>query len=452
MKRITIIGGGASGTLLAVNLLRRGSQGGPLTINLVESSRRLGRGVAFGAESDSHLLNVPAEKMGAFPDDVGHFHRWLDSRGHEYGPHSFVPRRLFGDYLRSLFTESINGRAGSTDINMIDDEAVRLTVGDDGSEVTLASGEVLLTDKVVLAFGNFPPPDPNVPDLSFTSADTYFNDPWDPAMYDAIDADSSIFVIGTGLSMVDVAVHCRNSGQRGKLFAISTKGLLPERHKLGYTYPPFHDELQQVSRVTDLLKTVRRHARLAQNDSSDWRAVIDSLRPVTQSIWLGLPVNEKRYFMQHLSRYWNVARHRMPPEAADIVDEMQSDGHLTIFKGRLRAIEYGGEGFKIMFHSQGVERTVDARVLINCIGSESNYHKIDSALVRDLIANGYMQSDELTQGVNATPDGRLIDRTGAASNVIFTLGTALKGILLESTAIPEIRAQASELASTLLAD
>lgn len=64
MKRITIIGGGASGTLLALNLLKyKGER--RLEINLVEKRPHIGRGVAFSTQEDAHLLNVPAGKMGA---------------------------------------------------------------------------------------------------------------------------------------------------------------------------------------------------------------------------------------------------------------------------------------------------------------------------------------------------------------------------------------------------
>lgn len=452
MKRITIIGGGASGTLLAVNLLKKAAAKRPVAIDLVESSKRVGRGVAFGATSDSHLLNVPAAKMGAFPDDVEHFHRWLTANGHHYEPTSFVPRRLFGDYLQSLFDDE--GRALPTNVELrkIDDEAVDITPAENGAKVALASGAVLTTDKAVLAFGNFPPPHPNVPDLSFTSSPLYFNDPWDPAMYDAIPDGSSVFVIGTGLSMVDVAVHFYRTGRKGKLYALSTRGLLPARHELGHTYPAFHDEVLGTKNVSELVKTVRRHAQLANQDSSDWRAVIDSLRPVTQSVWLSLPLKQQRQFMQHVSRYWNVARHRMPPEAAEIINEMQASGRLDIYRGRLKTIEHDGDEFEITFLNDGRLQTVTADALVNCIGSESNYQKIDSPLVRSLIERGYLETDALSQGVNATPDGRLIARSDVDAPEIFTLGTALKGILLESTAIPEIRAQAAELASRLLAD
>lgn len=64
MKRITIIGGGASGTLLAINLMKNAGDA-EVEINLIERRKKVGRGVAFGTTRDSHLLNVPAGKMGA---------------------------------------------------------------------------------------------------------------------------------------------------------------------------------------------------------------------------------------------------------------------------------------------------------------------------------------------------------------------------------------------------
>jgi len=52
----------------------------------------------------------------------------------------------------------------------------------------------------------------------------------------------------------------------------------------------------------------------------------------------------------------------------------------------------------------------------------------------------------------ALPDGTIMGKNGATSAHICTLGTALKGVLLESTAIPEIRSQARDLAKKILSD
>ena len=450
MKRITIIGGGASGTLLAVNLLKNADVA-EFELNLVERRSKIGRGVAFGTTRDSHLLNVPAGRMGAFPDDIEHFHKWLSENGHSFDSHDFVPRVKYGEYLRDVFTRATTEVPANVRLNLIDDEAVDMAVNGDSAEIMLGSGEILPSTHVILAFGNFKPPHPSVGDMSFTSSDKYFQDPWSSALYDSLDPEDSIFIVGTGLSMIDVALHLHNHGHRGKISAISTRGLLPAVHKLGFSYPAFADELMKTDRITDILKIVRRHMKSADTNGSNWRAVIDSLRPATQKIWLDLPMAEKRYFKQHLSRYWNVARHRVPAEAAAVLDEMQSMGTLEILKGRLNGIQLNEGTFNIKFSTLGEEHNVNADVLVNCIGSEANFSRIDSQFVKNLIARRHIRPDELAMGIDATPDGRVIDKNDAPSNVVFTLGTALKGILWESTAIPEIRSQARDLALKLLA-
>lgn len=52
--------------------------------------------------------------------------------------------------------------------------------------------------------------------------------------------------------------------------------------------------------------------------------------------------------------------------------------------------------------------------------------------------------------VDALPDGRTIDANGNVSDTLLTIGTALEGVLWESTAMPEIRAQAHKLALFLI--
>ena len=452
MKRITIIGGGASGTLLAINLL--GYKGDErLEVNLVEKRDTVGRGVAYSTDEEAHLLNVPAAKMGAFADDIEHFHRWLEANGYDHGPADFVPRRVFGRYLRECLEEADRSKASTVALNIFDDEAVDLDLNETKAEVKLASGDTLYSEKVAIAFGNFLPPHPTVPDLSFTTSPKYFQDPWGPGVLDSIRQDDSVLIVGTGLSMVDVTLQLTRRGHSGVINAISTRGLLPAVHQLGHTYPPFHDEITGLSRVTDISRIVRKHIKNANSDSSDWRAVIDSLRPVTQKVWQVLPLAEKKYCMQHLSRYWNVARHRMAPEAAVAMDELRGTGQLQVLKGRLKEIRWEeGLGFDVRFSTVGLEQYVHADAIINCIGSESKFDRIDSPLVQNLLKAGRIRCDELNFGLDATPDGRLKSSDGEPSDMLYTLGTALKGILWESTAIPEIRVQARDLAQKLISD
>jgi uncharacterized NAD(P)/FAD-binding protein YdhS len=452
MKRITIIGGGASGTLLALNLLKYKGDS-RLEVNLVEKRPQIGRGVAFSTEQDVHLLNVPAGKMGAWADDVEHFHRWLGENSLDYSSTSFVPRRIFGEYLRGILEKANESKNPNVSLNIFDDEAVNIHIDEQKVEVHLASGDILYSEKVALAFGNFLPPHPSVADQAFVSSPKYFQDPWSPEVFMGIGKDDAVLIVGTGLSMVDVTMQLYRCGHRGLINAISTRGLLPAVHKLGFTYPSFYDEIKDKKRVTDVLKSVRAHVKLADGDGSDWRAVINSLRPVTQELWLGLPLPEKKYFMQHLSRYWNVARHRMPPEAAQVIDELRGTGQLQILKGRLQNITWEESiGFDVRYSTLGLEQYVHADLVVNCIGSESRFDELDAPLVKNLLAGRLIKSDDLRFGLDATRDGQLKSANGEPSDLLYTLGTALKGVLWESTAIPEIRMQARDLALKLMAD
>ena len=74
--RITIIGAGFSGGALATELMRHASA--DTEIRLVGVADSFGRGVAYGESRAEHLLNVRAGELGADPDDVGGFARWLN--------------------------------------------------------------------------------------------------------------------------------------------------------------------------------------------------------------------------------------------------------------------------------------------------------------------------------------------------------------------------------------
>src|SRR5690349_20718757 len=90
-KTIAIIGGGFSGAALTINLLRRATA--PLRIVLIERKPPFGGGVAYGTKSPDHLLNVPADQMGLWPEEPDHFVRWLREHSDKEGvPDSFDER------------------------------------------------------------------------------------------------------------------------------------------------------------------------------------------------------------------------------------------------------------------------------------------------------------------------------------------------------------------------
>jgi uncharacterized NAD(P)/FAD-binding protein YdhS len=72
-------------------------------------------------------------------------------------------------------------------------------------------------------------------------------------------------------------------------------------------------------------------------------------------------------------------------------------------------------------------------------------------LVRRLLARGHAVPDALGLGFACDRDGRLLSAGAMSSERLFTLGPPRRGELLETGAIPEIRAQAELLSGVLLA-
>jgi uncharacterized NAD(P)/FAD-binding protein YdhS len=84
-------------------------------------------------------------------------------------------------------------------------------------------------------------------------------------------------------------------------------------------------------------------------------------------------------------------------------------------------------------------------VVINATGPEVNPERAQSPLLKNLIARGLTTPDPLGLGIEVT---RVSD---GVSDPLHTVGSLRKGSLWESTAVPELRVQAAELAKQLLA-
>ena len=456
--RVAIVGAGFSGTLLAIQLLRQSQK--PLEVTLIDSdSRNIGRGVAYSTMHACHLLNVPAGNMSALPDDADHFLRWaLNHQQSLINPPlvtcvdeaAFLPRKSYGDYLNYLLAETGQSSPEGTNLNIKVGKVVAANQLTDGVALTLAGGATLVTDKVVLALGNFPPGDPAVENPSFYESERYHGNPWKPGVLEKILETESCLLIGSGLTMVDLLMALQQAGYRGKIHTISRRGQWPKPHAKVAPIKHQVNEESVPSTIRGWLQRIRQHIR---NDGADWRAVINALRPHSGDLWTHLPLNEKRRFLRHLRPYWDSHRHRLAPVIGQQLQELIDAGQIIRYVGRVLNYHEGiTRGVQVEIRSRGgrsVQMSVEA--VVNCSGSESDYRQLQSPLVRDLLKKGYIRPDALKLGLDVVANGALIQGNGDESSRLFTLGPPMKGVLWETTAVPEIRRQAALLAETLLA-
>jgi uncharacterized NAD(P)/FAD-binding protein YdhS len=168
--------------------------------------------------------------MSAFPDDPGHFTRWLEARG--LGDASdFIPRRTYGTYLSEMLAEAA---AGSNDrLTILCDEAVNASFQGERVTVSLASGRELHADALILAVGNLPPQQPPGLDGDALGSDLYAADPWADGLAEGLGDADEVLILGSGLTMVDAVLLLEARGFGGRITALSRRGLLPRAHQDG---------------------------------------------------------------------------------------------------------------------------------------------------------------------------------------------------------------------------
>lgn len=435
---VAIVGGGFSGTLLAINLLRYGS----LKVTLIEQRPdHLARGIAFGGAPADHILNVRAANMSAFPDQPAHFVDWLKHR--DIGADAtFATRQTFGTYLRSLLEEA--QRDAGDRLAIMLDRAVDLALMATGCVLTLETGRQVPADMVALATGNLAPRTPSL--FRGLPPSLYIGDPWKAVanISAGLRADDNVLLLGTGLTAVDCAQTLDAHGFRGRVIALSRRGLLPRRHAMATPFTPRTD--RPTGSNASLVGEVRDRA-----DTIGWRNAIDEIRPFTQDMWRAASPAARSRFLRHLRPFWDVHRHRIAPRVAELLDRMMREGRLQAHAGKLLRISTNDSGLHIEWRQRGtsIERQLQVVRIINCTGPLLDLTQTTERLLRSLVDQGLIRPDPHEIGIDVDRQNRALDRDGRALDRIMVIGPMTRGAHWEIVAVPDIRRQTWALARNL---
>jgi uncharacterized NAD(P)/FAD-binding protein YdhS len=454
--RIAIIGAGVSGALLAAQLLRHASS--PLRVLLVERSAEFGPGVAYRTRSPDHLLNVTAARMGAFPEDSGHFLRWLRANAHRDGflprvePNDYVSRQLYGTYVQQVLDDAQSAAASNVGLERIRGEAVDIDESSGARTIKLREGSTIIADRVVLAIGNLPGEYPIPRPLPVYRSHRYVHVPWEGNALAGIDLNDDVMLVGQGLTATDLILQLAQRGHRGTIHAVSRHGIRPQVHDPNATPRPGIPVDSVRPTIRAWTRRVREEILAAEAEGRDWRTVMDGLRPHVQAIWQTWSWEERARFLRHIRPLWEAHRHRIPPATAARVQQLVDDGRLKFYAGRLQVLEESERGLHALLRRRGSIQHVALHVtkVINCTGPRTDYTKFQHPLLTHLLARGLIDHDPLALGINAQADGEVLRYRGGPTGWLYTLGAPLKGVLWETTAVAEIREQARALAVLLL--
>jgi uncharacterized NAD(P)/FAD-binding protein YdhS len=225
VARIAIIGLGPWGVCALERVVTTARQRAPSTrqieVHVVEPEAP-GSGVYDVGQPDYLLLNNPCGQLSLYPyaseaDQppyavglydwvVAHGYRWVGDRcliepsGRPIQPHHFLPRRIMGEYLQWFFHALRAGAPPNVEIVYHPTSAVDIVRMRDGSEeVSLADGEALLVDHVIVTSGHTAnqerPRASGPPELSPYPVGNYA---------DTIPTEARVGVAGMGLVAIDV--------------------------------------------------------------------------------------------------------------------------------------------------------------------------------------------------------------------------------------------------------
>ncbi|MGY2196091.1 FAD/NAD(P)-binding protein [Pseudomonas pergaminensis] len=452
---VLIIGGGLSGTMLAVQLLRLPGQ---RRILVIEPRAELGRGEAYSAVELGHTLNGNAARMSVDPDNADDLTQWLteyigaggwpESR-QQHVPISelFPPRGIFGLYAQQRLAEAKAQSASS--VEHVRGEVVDLQAEEDSTLLTLDNGHQLRGGFAVLATGMFPAA--RTPQTQSSGLNAAAVDPWDVKSMIGIDPQAPVLIIGSGLTMVDAVVSLEQAGHRGPIEVFSRHGLLPHVRRQPPGWVDFLGEDHRLRSPRQLLREVRRQCAIAQTQGIDWQAPLDTVRAHIGRLWSQASEREKRQFVRHVRPWWESHHHRSPPLSAQLVARLHDEGRLRIRAASFKGLEPSAEGVTIRLRHRGEQAItqVSGAALINSSGIEYDWRRVARALPQQLLKRGLIQPGPLALGIAADASGAVLDAEGNISRRLFAMGPPLRGMWWESTAVTDVALQAKALAARL---
>jgi uncharacterized NAD(P)/FAD-binding protein YdhS len=450
---IAIVGGGFSGVSVAIHLLRQPTST-PLRIVIYEPRHELGAGVAYATRDYPYPLNVAAGQMSLDAANPSDFLDFARSQGVAAAPGDYLPRQLYGEYLRARFEKAC--AATPAHLRAVHYRARALQLrrsADERWELWLDDGSAQRADEIVLALGN--PPPASLPQLNPIASSAFcVDDPWSLGSC-AHENIASVLLVGSGLTMIDAALRLAAIRPRVRhIHVLSRHGLLPQQQA---TEPlpalePALDELLVPGRsARQLSQGVRRVAQLIQDAHGDWRELFALLRPRIPALWQQLAEAERARFLRHLRAYWDVNRHRVPAGPLAAVRALERLGALQVHAGRLESLRPLDDAVEVQWRPRGAARArawlVDR--VVNCTGPDSQVTRNPDPLVQASLAAGWLRPDALGLGIDTDPDGRVISRDGVPVDSLYYIGPWLRARDWEATAVPELRVHAARLAARL---
>jgi len=439
---IVVIGGGFTGVAFVIHAIRACPAGVDLDFTIVEPSAELGRGIAYGTSDPLHRINVPSDRMSLFAGDSTHATRWLkahdamdpgssDGQGNYY-----VSRARYGEYVAATLDDVVANAASHVRVKHRRATATGVCKTESGYTVTLGDGSHLETHRVALCFGHTPSEPPGVIDEQALRDPRLVTHPWAPDALRAIPLDASVLLVGTGLTMADVAVTLIERAHTGRITAISRRGLRAQPHGLFSDAADFLDHAAPPASARELVRKLRQ--RIARDEARiGWQPAADALRFDLPRIWSTLPAREQWRVVKKLLPFWDVHRFRIAPQIHSAVERAIESGQMSVATAGIASISRVAGRLRASLRCPGGTHEVhDFDAVVFCTGPARD---VDSnPLVKSLLEGGLARLDAVRIGLDTNLRSQLRNADGEVSPGLFAFGPMTRGSFGEMTGAPDI--------------
>lgn len=446
---VAIIGGGATGTMVAYHLLKLRPDLGPGQVAIIEPRAQLGAGLAYGTQDPQHRINVPAARMSLDTRVPGDFRAWLDLDAlSATDPDAFLPsgdlypsRAQFGRYLAARIAPALE----TGHLRHIRDQATGVT-RDRRWRVTLSDHETIQADRLVIALTH-PAPALPAPLQPLAQDRRVIANPWRDDALSRIGLQDRVAIIGTGLTMADVVASLTARGHTGPVLAFSRRGLRPRAHAA---------EASALSEVLPIApaptaRGLLRHVRQALRDHADlsWHEVIDATRKQGRALWSALNLTERRRLIRHLRPFWDVHRFRIAPQIDALIEQRLADGTLSLQAARLVRVEAEEEGLVLhIAPRRGYTTQTPVDHVINTTGPDHAGIMSHTPFLRDLASQGVLRPDPAGLGLHTDLDHHARTDEDSVPSILVA-GPLSRGTFGELMGLPEVTENAQSVARHL---
>ncbi len=471
---VAIIGGGAVGVATLHHLVHELTGATPVRIVMFDRSPDIGPGQAYSEDNQDQLLNRVASTMSAIHGEERRFHEWCldnaDTLRRDFPQLRFdaglqddyVPRRLFGRHVASLLKAAqAAAQRKKIQVDLLCDEVTSLHPRLGAYSVCCASGSMLTAQHAVLAIGNHTVD--HYPGLS--GRDRYLPSPYPASrLTRCIPAQATVAILGSRLSAVDAAIALSAAGHQGRLYICSRSGMLPSvkstqvddsprqfwegvgRELRARPAPTSLRKIRdliasEVGRLTGSPGKIHQWFRRPRDASSylrheltsaggkeqrAWQSVLSAMNVAVEILWHRLPQRERKFFRTVMQSKWMSLRVGMPEQSARRLLALIEGGQLEVVRSitNVSACETT-KSFSIS--TRDTHDAMKADFVVNATGSTDDLERIESRLLRQMLADKVIRQHPLG-GIDVSfDDASVIDGNGGKHPHFYAIGTLTSG-------------------------